>query len=394
MKRLIFATLLAAGCSDTSDPVEGTQSLEVTLLAPTDPGAVDRRLDASQRMVTLDVVAKDADNAVDTSFSGTLNVYAQFLGTLSPAFGELPLATIPITAGEARNVTVSLPAVFGPTVVWIDNGSGIGPTYAHGAITGTSPTLWYGDPFIADLQTPRDPTALDALNATPLQDKQITVLGSRHGANGRLVVTSVFAQGYTVSDVLCTGEAGTPPCTAGDFDHIVVFTFSAPRDSNFRPLQVGQVIEGFAGGLTEFLGLTEVGFPRTITAPGEQIVDVARLPPAVPLALDWFNGLSDPAGMINFEKNEAGLIEVSDVVVCELDEDFVEHKQWKVDPDGDDCRGDLINVVSTGITALDPQALVGRSITKISGILRPLNFGNGNVWIIFPRSADDVALAP
>jgi hypothetical protein len=68
--------------------------------------------------------------------------------------------------------------------------------------------------------------ALDALTVTPLQDKQVTVRASRHGARGRLVITSAFAQGYTVSDVRCADEAGRPPCTAEAYDHAMVFTFS------------------------------------------------------------------------------------------------------------------------------------------------------------------------
>src|SRR6185503_20997131 len=149
---------------------------------------------------------------------------------------------------------------FGPTVVWIDDGSGLGPDYVHGKITGTSPTLFYREPFIFDLQKPRDEMALDALSATPLQDKQIAVNRSQYGSRGRLVVNSVFSQGYTVSDVQCADDAGTPPCTAGPYDHAMVFSFSAPRDQFFDQVELGEVIAGFAGGQFEFNGLTEIGF--------------------------------------------------------------------------------------------------------------------------------------
>jgi hypothetical protein len=394
MKRVLAMMLMTvAGCTETGAPVEGTQSLEVTLVSPADPGAIDRRLDSSARTVMFDIVARDAANAVDSGFAGTVNVYAQFLGTLTPNFGEVPLAAITLTAGEARGVTLALPNVFGPTVVWIDNGSAPGPSYEHGPVTGTSPTLWYPDPHIIDLQTPRDLDGLDALTATPLQDKQVTVIGSRHGATGRLVVTSVFAQGYTVSDVNCTGEAAAPPCTAEGFDHALVFTFSAPRDGNFRPLEVGQVIDGFAGGLTEFVGLTEIGFPSTFSGP-EREIDVARIPAPALFEPSWFRGLGDPTGMINFERNEAAAIEVRGVKVCDLDEDFVEFKQWKIDPSGrgGNCfrRPDVISVVSTGLAGIDPEALVGQELAGVVGVLRPLNFGgSGNIWLIFPRSPDD-----
>ena len=385
------------GCTDTRPAITGTQSLEITLVSPSDPGAVDRRLPDTQRSITIDVHAKDETNELDTSFTTTLQVYAQFLGTLTPSFGETPLDTIQITNGVATGKTITLPNVFGATVLWVDDGTSPGPAYEHGKITGTTPILWFRDPFIADLQTPRDLMGLDALTAEPLQDKQISIGASRHGASGRLVVNSVFAQGYTVSDLQCADDRGTPPCTAGDFDHAMVFSFSAPKDGFGNRIEQGQVITGFAGGLSEFLGLTEVGFPQTFTASSTPEIDLARLPPPTLFARSWFNGLNDPNGMINFEKNEAGPIQVNNAKVCNLDKDFDDHKQWKLDPAGvgGDCLGnkDVINVVTTGITGIDPAALVGTTLPRVVGVLRPLNFGgSGNVWLIFPRSIDDLTL--
>ena len=71
----------------------------------------------------------------------------------------------------------------------IDDGADVDPTYA----TGSSPILYYRNPFIADIQTPVSETALDALSSSPLQDKQTGVNKSRYGATGRLVITSIFA---------------------------------------------------------------------------------------------------------------------------------------------------------------------------------------------------------
>ncbi|MEO8703471.1 MAG: hypothetical protein ABI867_25715 [Kofleriaceae bacterium] len=398
MTKYVLIAVALAGCTDSKTAVTGTQSIEVTLVSPVDPGAPDRPLlDPAARMVHLNLAAKDENNDVDTSFSANLQVYAQFLGTLTPEFGAVPLTTIQMTNGVATDALVNLPSVFGQTVIWIDNGSEPGPDYVHGSIAGTSPTLFFPDPFIKDLQTPRDLMGLDALTATPLQDKQIKIDSSRNGPNGRLVVTSVFAQGYTVSDCLC-GEGGAPPCTTGAFDHAMVFTFSAPRDGFGNDMVAGQVITGFAGGLSEFLGLTEVGFPQTFSADPVPDVDPARLPaPVVVDTATWFEGITDPNGIINFEKNEAAPIQVNNVKVCPLDEDFDTFKQWKLDPTpggAGECSGDdLISVVSTGITGIDPAALVGSTLPRVVGVLRPLNFGgSGNIWLIFPRSIDDLTL--
>ena len=232
------------------------------------------------------------------------------------------------------------------------------------------------------------------------------MLGSRYGERGRLVVNSTFAQGYTVSDVQCADAAGTPPCTYGAYDHAMVFTFSAPRACG--AMQVGQVITGFSGGLAEFNGLTEIGFPQTFAecqANGDPIVDIARLPP--PAQVDpetWFKSLTDPSGgMINFERNEAAPIQVVDGIVCDLDDDFDTFKQWKIAPGhpdgtgpapvGGDCSGrpDVLNVITLGIPEIDPPSLVGRTVSVI-GVLRPVNIGSFNVWIIFPRSASDIEL--
>ena len=403
----LLAGPLAAGCTEhRGHGLTGTQSIEVALVSPADIGAVDRRLPDTERTLVVNLTARDADNELDTAFTKEVRVYTQFLGTLTPPLEQVPPTVLTMTNGVAMNQTITmLPRVFGPTTLWIDDGEGTGASYVPGKIAGASPVLWFRDPYIADLQTPRDETALDALSRTPLQDKQIAVRGSRHGARGRLVITSVFAQGYTVSDVLCADAAGTPPCTAEAYDHAMVFTFSAGRGSDGHVLEEGETIIGFGGGLTEFNGLTEIGFPQTITpeykdADGDRVNDAivkARMPAPVLLNVSWFGGLSSPDGRINFERNEAGPIEIRNGVVCPLDEEYATYKQWKLDPagvGGENCNGDnLINVITAGVvTTLDPATIVGRKLPSVVGILRPVSIGSFNVWIIYPRGPSDLVL--
>ena len=394
---LSILTPLGLGCVEKlPGEITGTQSLRVDVTSPSNPGGPGKneRLMDSDRMVTMNVTAIGPDGATDTSFNASVQVYSQYLGTLTPALGDSPLATLRLTNGVAMNQSITLPATFGPTTIWIDDGQSESPTYA----TGTSNTLWYRDPFIADLQKPVDETVNDALARSPLETKQVTVAGSRHGANGRLIVTSTFAQGYTVSDVMCAAN-GAPPCTTGAYDHMMVFSFSAPRDQLGRLLEVGQVIDGFSGGVSEFNGLTEIGFPSTV-APETLDNNPARLP--APVALDpmWFGPVSDPLGRINFEKNEAAPIAIVNAAVCELDEDFDTYKQWKLDPGGvgGDCSDldNLINVITSGVVSdLDMAtlaALEGKVVPRVVGVLRPVNIGAFNVWIIYPRSPADVTL--
>ena len=48
--RLVVITLLATGCTEhRGHGLTGTQSIEVKLTSPADPGAIDRRLPASPR---------------------------------------------------------------------------------------------------------------------------------------------------------------------------------------------------------------------------------------------------------------------------------------------------------------------------------------------------------
>jgi hypothetical protein len=405
IKQFILASSLVGlvgGCVTEKDGVTGTQSLKVVIVAPATIGDVNNRLPDTQRNLTVNLSALDANDQVDTTFNDTIRVYAQFLGTLTPALDQMPLVTIPMANGVAAGKIITLPpSVLGPTTLWFDNGTGLGADYTHGVVGGTSNTLWYRDPFIADLQTPRSETAVDALSLTPLTDKQISVSASRYGARGRLVVTSVFSQGYTVSDVECANAAGAPPCIASAYDHAMVFTFSAARDQYGGLLEVGRVISKFNGGLSEFNGLTEVGFPRTYVpeADGEAPdVNLARLPTPVRFDPTWFNALSDPQGVINFERNEAGAIEIVNGKVCPTDATYDTYKQWKIDPTGVAspaiCAGkNVISVITQGTDfTTDPKTLVGRVLPRVVGIVRPVNIGSFNVWIIYPRGTSDVTL--
>src|SRR3990167_7161887 len=92
MNRYIPLLVLAA-CVETKDPIEGTQSLRIELKSPT-TGSIFNRLPDAMRSVVVDVTALDANNAVDTSYENSVQVYVNFLGTLTPYLGGQPLQTI------------------------------------------------------------------------------------------------------------------------------------------------------------------------------------------------------------------------------------------------------------------------------------------------------------
>ncbi|HVK73069.1 MAG TPA: hypothetical protein VM734_07095 [Kofleriaceae bacterium] len=380
----IAAAALAAAagaCVETLPPLDETTSLRVELLSPVDPGTREARLDDTVRTAQIRVTAIDAQGQVDTDFQFATQVYVQFLGTLTPELGRnMPLATVALTDGVSAPTTIELPPVFGPTVLWVEDG---GPEGSYA--TGTSSTLWFRDPYIADIQTPADEEAIDALSASPLELKQVNVSASRHGDRGRLVVNGTYAQGYTVSDVACADAAGTPPCVAGPYDHLLIFSFSRPKDEHGRNIVTGQVIDGFAGGVQEFNGLTEIGFPQSFVD-GEPVVDEARIPEPVVVQPSWLS-----TEKIQFERNEAGLIAVDGATVCPLDDDYATYKQWKLDL-GNGCRN-AVNVITAGVVAdFDPGAHVGRTLPRVVGVLRPLSIENFNVWILYPRAGSDLSL--
>lgn len=380
MSRFAIIFLALVGCVETLPPLDEITSLRVELLMPTDPGASDRRLDQSVNMAQIRVTAVDADGAV-ADLDGEVQVYAHFLGTLTPELGaNFPLAIVTLTDGVSEPSMVTLPVVFGPTTLWVEDGRE-GGTYA----TGVSPILWYRDPYVADISRPDDEMALDALSSSPLELKQVTVSGSRYGATGRLVVTGTYAQGYSLSDVNCADANGTPPCVAGPYDHILIYSFSRPKDEQGRDIQAGQFTDGFAGGVQEFNGLTEIGFPQSFVSEMTPVtVDRARLPAPAVIMQSWLSNT------IEFERNETGLVQVDAGIVCELDDDYVTYKQWKLDI-GAGC-GSPINVITSGVADFDPATRVGMPVTRVVGVLRPVNIGSFNVWIMYPRDSADLTL--
>jgi hypothetical protein len=230
--------------------------------------------------------------------------------------------------------------------------------------------------------------SINALSAGPLDTKNIDVEASRYGAVGRLVVTSVFSQGYTLADVKCANAAGDPPCVAADYDYVEVFSYSAPLDQDKRFISEGQLVDGFAGGVTEFDGLTEIGFPQTFVA-GDAVIDKNREPATVLFDPTWF------MNPIMFERNEAGAIQINNGKVCPLDADYTTYKQWKLDPAGvadpATCASkSVLNIIASGI--VDPTTLVGKVVPRVVGMVRPINIGSFNVWLIYPRSMADFTL--
>ena len=301
-----------------------------------------------------------------------------------------PLATVHMSGGASTGRRRStLPPVFGPTTIWLDDGHGSrAPTYATGVVA---------DAVVPRPVHRRHPDAGERDGARRARrrrrstNKNIVDPASRYGANGRLVVTSVFAQGYTVADVQCADDQRHAAVhVAGLRLRRGVLVQRAARTRTAASSSRARSIDGFAGGSQRVRRPDRDRVPADVrrTSVDCTTVDVntAREPATAKFDPTWFTN------KINFERNEAGAIEVDNANVCPLDADYTTFKQWKLDPagvGGDCCDGkNVINVDHRRVVQarLDPPTLVGKTFPKVVGILRPINIGSFNVWIIYPRS--------
>ena len=408
MRALLICLALVA-CTDHRAAITGTASLQITLVTPSDPGSQANRLADTARTVSVTITAYNEQGEVDTTYNKLLQVYVYYLGTLSPYLGGSPFATVQMANGQGALTNAMLPPVFGPTTLWFDDGQDAGATFA----TGVSPTLWYRDPFISDIQTPISETAVNALTDSPLENKNVTVALSRYGARGALVITSLYSSGYTLADVQCADTNLTPPCTSQNYDYIDVYSYSAPQDQIKRFLNEGQIILassficnttnpcGFAGGISNFDGLIEVGFPQTfVSGPPGTTAGVPNNLPTVCTACEPAPVVADFSGNpatdwfinpIQFKRNEAAIIEIDNAKVCDLDSDYATYNEWKLDPSGVGgmCTGkNILDIVTAGTVDIDPSTLVGKTLPKLVGSLRP--YMEYDVWLVYPRSLADI----
>lgn len=103
--------------------------------------------------------------------------------------------------------------------------------------TGVSPTLWFDNPRIRDIQQ------TESLRTSPLVGQQVQVTA------GNLVVTNVIANGFYVVDL----DDNVPERL---FNAIFVFTFSKPQGLFF-----GDKLCGLSGAVEEHVGQTQLVFP-------------------------------------------------------------------------------------------------------------------------------------
>ncbi len=323
------------------------------------------------------------------------------------ASGNKPLETIHVSKGTMSNHTVQLPSAYGSTSIWLDEPK------SHA--TGASPTIYFRNPFIAEVQTPPDLTAPNATFCSPFNNKFIIIDHAQNG--GQLVVSSVYSSAFVVTD---TG--------ASTFNSIYVFAFGKPPPY----IVPGKVITQLSGNMSKFVGFTELNFPLFTVA--DRSVPLAPVPAPIVLA---------PGDLTNVGKllgADAGLVSYTgticdpsppnpthDANIQKTIDSWNKFNQFVVDNDGTcaSFTNFAVELTAKQMGDFDPTKQVGNQITVV-GMLQnhsgqnPVVDGNGNqvhcsqtqtcpsasnvcimgdcfktaynFWDILPRTADDISV--
>jgi hypothetical protein len=362
-KTAMLAALLCAGaCVDhVPSPRAGLlNSLRVVLHSP-DPsmlGSPTAPVDV--QTATFDVfaldelgqpVAGDFDVRLFLSFGGVKTGTVSACGDAAP--DATPIEVIHLTGGQLLNHTVTLPEAFGPSALWLDE-----PT-THA--TGASPTIFFRNPFISDVQTPPDLTAANASFCSNFNGRYVTVDQAKTG--GQLVVSSVFINAFVATDT----SAGN----YGAFNNMFVYSFGAPPGD----IVPGRVLKDFSGNVSKFVGFTELNFPLFDQ---DDQAPLATLPPPLQLAFADLSNvpklLGAAAGVVQYTGTECNPLPPNpnhDPTIQSTDDQWLKYNGFVVDGDGtcDSFTNFAIQLPSKVLGTFDPLQNVGKTLTVV-GMLR------------------------
>jgi hypothetical protein len=414
MRPGLVLALFCAGCVEQAGypGAGGVNSLELQLIDPPANALGSPAQPVNIRQATFNVVARDEmGHVVDRDLA--VQVFISFGGIKTgadtacgaDASGNHPIETLQLSHGVLMNHTVMLPAAFGSTSVWLDE------PLSHA--TGASPTIYFRNPLIAEVQTPPDLTAANATFCSPFNNKFV-IIDHPTGA-GQLLVSSVFADAFVITD---TG--------ASSFNNIYLYAFGKPPPD----IVPGRVIKTFSGNYSKFVGFTELNFPLFSA---DDMAAVAT-PPA-PVSLK-FTDLSSVSTMLGADSgvvqyigticNPAPPNPSNDPNIQKTIDSWNKYNQFVVDNDGT-CASFTnfsVELTSKVMGPFDPTQNVGKTLT-ITGMLQnhsgqnpeldaggniiscndqnPCQKGvciNGdcyknayNFWTILPRTAGDISVS-
>ena len=412
--------------------------------------------------VKIRIEARRRDGSVDTDFNGYVRVSVR-PGTIYAAGDGSSGRNVKLTAGVADDVPVSIIASYGDARIWAED-VGYSPVVdlarkpppacsdgvdndADGSVdfpadpgcfaanddtegegtyaTGTSDTLYYALPRIADV---RGVTATGG-TSTPFPKEQLKIDTGFDPATANfafdVVVVGITSDGFYATDVQDQNIRG--------FASVFMFTFSAPQR-----LGVCDRLRALQGTASDFFGYTEIGFPtwttetwdpkvRNCLVPEPYVFKVADLKDtptlfrnesglvrletkgAVTVRIGRHFGSGKPTGpdflpqdsATNCDLNGSGKIDFSDPdeakcsAACTADVECSEFQNYL-------SQSNFALVVSDGTTTnkaqangsaspdFDPVLSKNKPVRSFTGALR--YFSGGNQFTIEARCTDDVVL--
>jgi len=377
--------LLAAACTDHGSPrVDvGVRSFAVLFAPGTDLGTPEQPLPrADEYRFTIIVEARDrwGDRVSDFNGIAELSTLGATLrsakritftgGVAGPLEVRLAYAyrleRIAVTAVSAEKQTIGAREVRLPT----------GPV-------GVSAPIHLPYPRIGDVQQNHGGAADAGLSR--LEKRNLTIRGRYDAATGSfddLVVVAAIEGGFYLADPAddCTAYCG-----------LYLYTYSTPYvdDAGERsPLRPGMLIREVNGSVFEFFGFTELSFPTFVPkrdAAGRILVD----PDAVPAPRD-ITACVDGADDECLEGAESSLVTVGGLTVSDFDESdegWLTYGQFPLET----AQGGIILAqTASTVPSFRPEAMKGRRLTSLTGLLRQHTSARPVTWIIVPRDGGDI----
>ncbi len=386
---LLLIMGLLVSCADHGTPrvTEGLYSFQVSFAPGTDLGTPDRPLPAAaEYRFTLVVEARDRWDDRVRDFNGiaelsTLGALIRSNTRISFSQGvagpfEVRLAyayrleRIAVTAVSEEKQRIGDHEVRLPT----------GPV-------GVSAPIYLPYPRIADIQ--RNHSAASDGGLSRLERRNFTIRG-RYDADRNtfddLVVVAAIEGGFYLADP-------TPDCTT--YCGLYLYTYSTPYVDDVEgrsPLRPGMLIREVNGSVFEFFGFTELSFPTFVPkrdAQGRILVD----PDAVPAPRD-ITACIDAADDECLEGFESSLVTVVGVTVEDFDEREEGWLTYGQFPLTTDAGGVVLAQTASTVPSFRPEAMKGRRLTRLTGLLRQHTSARPVTWIVVPRGESDVEMEP
>jgi len=253
---LLLLVLPAAGCEESlgnlaDDPaprkVVEMSTFLVTLDSDQGLGSESARLPAGAATIRLYVTAQAlfSDGRPFPGFGREVQVLIQ-PGEIVPGI----TARGTFTDGRIERMPIDVNFAFGSTKVWVEDILGAGASYVTGV---SQDPVWFESARIRSVQEcDREAGGTCRGNSpdffrSPLEGRFVRMF-RHHEGQGDLVITGVTTEGFFVTD---TSEPNDY-----EFGSLYVYNHNRPEG-----LHRGQRLHSLAGNVTEFFGLTELGFP-------------------------------------------------------------------------------------------------------------------------------------